>query len=95
MLHPKFILTRAGYLRIGTVHMHRDLLQPGDRCLGGGFWEIDYVDNCLQLSGRSYDYGEPRWCELTTLLVPQSYRGMGIRYEGKELEVERVKYYNE
>ena len=51
-----------------------DLLQPGDRCLGGGYWEIDYVDNCLELSGRSYDYGEPRWCEITTLLVPQSYR---------------------
>ena len=52
MLQRKFVLTSHGYLRIGVVHMHRDLLQPGDHPMGGGFWDIDYTANRLVLSGR-------------------------------------------
>lgn len=100
MLYKKFIITRAGYLRLGSVNMHRDLLLPGDKCLGGGMWDIDYVDNCLALSGRSYDFGAPRWDEITTLYVPSAYRSMGITYDGKPIgEIEfaaiKVKYYEE
>ena len=82
MLHRKFVLTSHGYLRIGVVHMHRDLLQPGDHPMGGGFWDIDYTANRLTLSGRSFDYGEPQWGLLSTLFVPQAYRGMTIVYLG-------------
>ena len=59
MLQRKFVLTSHGYLRIGVVHMHRDLLQPGDHPMGGGFWDIDYTANRLVLCGRSFDFGEP------------------------------------
>lgn len=95
MLHPKFILTRAGYLRIGTVRQHRDLLLHGDRCAGGGYWEIDYVNNALALSGQSYDFGEPQWSAISTLYIPESYRGMAITYEGREVEVVKTKYYDD
>ena len=70
MLHRKFVLTSHGYLRIGVVHMHRDLLQPGDHPMGGGFWDIDYTANRLVLSGRSFDFGEPQWGVVNTLHVP-------------------------
>lgn len=60
-MEPKFILTLDGHLRIGSVKMHKDLLQPGDTCIGGGFWEVDYLSRRLKLSGKSYDYGKPKW----------------------------------
>ncbi len=82
MLHKKFIITTVGHLRLGLVNMHRDLLLPGDSCAGGGFWDIDYTANRLTLSGRSFDYGEPQWGLLSTLFVPQAYRGMTIVYLG-------------
>ena len=33
---PKFIITMDGYFRLGMVNQHKDLLKPGDSCLGGG-----------------------------------------------------------
>lgn len=60
-MEPKFILTLNGYLRIGNVQMHKDLLLAGDTCIGGGFWEVDTISMRLQLSGKSYDYGKPKW----------------------------------
>ena len=41
MLHPKFIITSGGHLRLGMVTLHRDLLMPHEQCLGGGFYEFD------------------------------------------------------
>ena len=32
---PKFIITMEGYFRLGMVNQHRDLLKPGDQCIGG------------------------------------------------------------
>lgn len=64
-MEPKFILTLDGHLRIGSVKMHKDLLQPGDTCIGGGFWEVDYLSRRLILSGKSYDYGKPKWTFVT------------------------------
>ncbi|MGM9804606.1 MAG: hypothetical protein ACI308_10575 [Muribaculaceae bacterium] len=83
MLQKKFLLTSSGYLRIGVVHMHRDLLQPGDHPMGGGFWHIDYTAGRLMLSRRSFDYGEPQWGVVTTLHVPKAYMSMRIVYEGE------------
>lgn len=82
MLQKKFLLTSHGHLRIGVVHMHRDLLQLGDHPMGGGFWDIDYTANRLVLSGRSFDFGEPQWGVVSTLHVPQAYRSMTIVYNG-------------
>ncbi len=81
-MEPKFIITEAGFLRIGFVRMHRDLLLPSDRCIGGGLWSIDYPSSCLRLEGKSYDYDRPQWFLLDTLYVPAAYRGLRIDYKG-------------
>jgi hypothetical protein len=82
-MEPKFILTLDGYVRIGYVRMHKDLLLPGDTCIGGGFWEVDTISQRLLLSGKSYDYGKPKWTFVTgKLFVPEAYRGLRITYEG-------------
>ena len=100
MQHPKFIITNGGHLRLGMVTLHRDLLMPHEQCLGGGFYEYDYADNMLILSGKSFDYGTPRWGKIETLLVPEAYRGVPIIYRdswGDELNLTasfKVQYYS-
>ena len=80
MAYPKFIITGDGHLRLGMVRLHRDLLLPGDTCLGGGFYRFDYVGCRLILERASYDYGPPRWGRLERLVVEELYRGLGIVY---------------
>lgn len=80
MTHPKFIITAEGMFRLGMVRMHEDLLVPGDECLGGGYYYIDYPGNRIILDRSSYDFGVPRWHLLQTLRVPSAYRGMRIVY---------------
>ena len=90
MEHPKFIITNGGHLRLGMVTLHRDLLMAHEECRGGGFYDIDYVGNALLLSGKSFDYGPPRWSGIAVLLVPEAYRGMTIIYRdsrGDELNL--------
>lgn len=90
MAFPKFIITRSGMLRLGMANQHRDLLERFDVCIGGGYYEFDYVSNCLLLSRQSYDFGKPQWSRLQTLIVPDVYRGMSIVYrydDGTELKV--------
>ena len=53
----KFVITSKGYLRMGDVKLHRDLLWPDDWCLGGGFYRFDYVNKRVILDRESYDYG--------------------------------------
>ena len=90
-MEPKFIITLDGYMRIGQVRMHKDLLQPHDTCIGGGFWEIDYASMRLLLTGKSFDYGKPKWPLVTgKFYVPSAYRGMQIEYTGSSL----VDYHN-
>lgn len=81
MALPKFIITDKHYLRLGVVDRHYQLLLPGERCVGGGLYEFDYVSNRLLLSWLSTDYGEPRWDRIERLRVPMEYRGMQIVYE--------------
>ena len=69
MKHPKFIITNRGYLRLDIVYLHRDLLMPHEDCLGGGFYEYDYVGDKLMLSDKSYDYGYPQWSKINVLKV--------------------------
>lgn len=81
------------------VTLHRDLLLAHEQCLGGGFYEFDYVGNRLVLSGKSFDYGPPRWGKIEVLKVPEAYRGMGIVYRdswGDEISLTdhfAIKYY--
>ena len=90
MEHPKFIITSGGHLRLGMVTLHRDLLMPHEDCLGGGFYEFDYAGNRLLLSGKSFDYGPPRWGKIDVLLVPKAMSGLTIIYRdswGDELNL--------
>ena len=99
MEHPKFIITSGGHLRLGMVTLHRDLLMPHETCLGGGFYEFDYAGNILILSGKSFDYGPPRWSKIEVLLVPVAYQGVPIVYRdawGDEINLTNhftIRYY--
>ena len=99
MEHPKFIITSGGHLRMGMVTLHRDLLLAHEDCLGGGFYEFDYVGNRLVLSGKSFDYGPPRWNRVCELLVPEACRGIPIIYRNsrnEEIDLTaafRIEYY--
>lgn len=79
-MQPKFILTDTGHLRLGMVYMHKDLLLPGEECLGGGYYEFDYIGSRLLLSGKSYDFGRPKWNLVDAVIVPEVYRGLTIVY---------------
>ena len=81
---PKFIITLDGYLRLGMVNMHEDLLQPGDQCIGGGYYYFDYASNRILLDRESYDFGRPKWHYLEVLKVPSAYRGMQIIYQFRD-----------
>ena len=32
-----------GYFRLGMVNQHKDLLKPGDQCIGGGYYQFDWT----------------------------------------------------
>lgn len=81
-MEQKFILTSDGYLRLGVVKMHKDLLQECDICIGGGFYQFDYASGRLLLDRESFDFGKPRWHLLDgKLKVPKEYRGLHIVYD--------------
>ena len=78
---PKFIITMDGYFRLGMVNQHKDLLKPGDQCIGGGYYHFDFVANRILLDRESYDFGRPKWHLLDVLKVPSTYRGLRIVYK--------------
>ena len=80
MTLPKFIITMGGFLRLGMVNQHKDLLKPGEQCIGGGYYQFDWTSGRLLLDRASYDFGRPRWHLLDTLKVPAAYRGLTIIY---------------
>ena len=90
MTLPKFIITMDGHFRLGMVYQHEDLLKPGDQCIGGGYYSMDFLSNRLLLDRSSYDFGLPRWHYLDVLKVPSMYRGWRIVYyydDGREYTV--------
>lgn len=66
--------------RLGMVNQHKDLLKPGEQCIGGGYYHFDYTANRILLDRESYDFGRPRWHLLDTLRVPSVYRGLRLVY---------------
>ena len=72
--------TMDGYLSLGMVNQHKDLLIGDDQCIGGGYYQFDWTSNRMLLDRASYDFGRPRWHLLETLKVPASYRGLRIVY---------------
>jgi len=90
---PKFIITSDGHLRLGMVNLHADLLQPGDHCIGGGYYSFDYASNRMLLDRKSYDYGRPQWNLLDTLRLPAGYKGFSPVYvydDGEELNLDEI-----
>ena len=83
----KFIITSRGLLKYGNVRMHKDLLSASDICMGGGYYEFDYISDRLLLSGSSFDYGRPRWHYVDVLRVSRALRGLAIYYEGEPLDI--------
>ena len=80
MTLPKFVITMDGYLRLGMVNQHRDLLKPGDQCIGGGYYSFDFISNRIILDRKSYDFGKPKWHLLDTLKVPSTYKMFRLVY---------------
>lgn len=77
----KFIITSDGAFRFGDVSYHKDLLRPGEYCIGGGWYEFDYVGSAMRLYGKSYDFGRPKWADIDELRLPSSIAGLNITYE--------------
>ncbi|MCF0218648.1 MAG: hypothetical protein HUK14_02595 [Muribaculaceae bacterium] len=77
----KFIVTAEGRFKFGNVALHRNLLSPGESCIGGGVYEFQPSANRMLLEGKSYDFGRVKWSWIDTLLVPSSLKGMEILYE--------------
>ena len=91
MTLPKFIITMDGVFRLGMVNQHKDLLKPGDSCLGGGYYRFDYTSNRIILDRSSYDFGKPKWHLLEVLKVPSAYRGMRlVYYDDDDREINRA-----
>ena len=80
MTLPKFVITMDGYLRLGMVNQHRDLLKPGDQCIGGGYYSFDFKSNRIILDRKSYDFGKPKWHLLDMLKVPSTYKMFRLVY---------------
>ncbi len=81
MTLPKFIITMDGHFRLGMVNQHKDLLKPGDHCIGGGYYRFDFISNRIILDRESYDFGKPKWHLLDTLIVPSAYMMLSLVYE--------------
>lgn len=81
MTLPKFIITMDGHFRLGMVNQHKDLLKPGDQCIGGGYYRFDFISNRIILDRESYDFGKPKWHLLDTLIVPSAYKMLCLVYE--------------
>lgn len=90
----KFVVTREGYVRLGDVRLHRDLLCPGDYCLGGGFYRFDYVNMHVVLDRESYDYGRPQWSKLavsgTRLRISKEFMGFTFVWQEGGRHIEQV-----
>ena len=84
MTLPKFIITMDGHFRLGMVNQHKDLLKPGDQCIGGGYYRFDFISNRIILDRESYDFGKPKWHLLDTLIVPSAYKMLSLVYEYDE-----------
>ncbi len=75
MAYPKFIITSDGHLRLGMVTLHRHLLEHGDTCLGGGYWNVNHYAMQMELSGASSDYGKPQWHRIDKVILPRDFQG--------------------
>ncbi len=65
-MYKKFVITNEGKLKFGMVYHHRDLLRWDESCpYGGGLWRVDDVRGVVVLYGRSFEFGEPSFSNLS------------------------------
>ena len=86
MSYPKFIITQDGHLRLGMVKLHKHLMERGDVCLGGGYWQVNHYARQVELNGASSDYGRPQWHRIDRVILPCDYEGYTFtwRINGKQ-----------
>ncbi len=77
----KFIVTSEGRFRYGDVSLHKDLLKPGESCIGGGMYYFEPALGRMLLEGRSYDFGRVKWTWIDELVLPAELADVDIRYE--------------
>ncbi len=82
----KFIVTSEGRFKFGDVIMHKDLLDAGETCIGGGEYEFDHIGGRMLLSGKSYDFGRVKWSLIDKLKIPSGLCGLSIFYEDIPIE---------
>ena len=74
MTLPKFIITMDGYFRLGMVNQHKDLLKPGDSCLGGGhLLEVLKVPSVYRGLRLVYFYDDDREFDVSQELQIEYY----------------------
>lgn len=61
-MNPKYIIagnrvTGKGYLRMGRVVNHKDLVVGYEHVWGGGWWERNDNEKTITLYGSSCDFG--------------------------------------
>lgn len=85
----KFIISKEGELILGNVEFHFELLGKNyaTGCWGGGFWRVDKESKTLILTGKSTDFGPPKWEYFKE--PPVGYEDYKITYEGKEVMISK------
>lgn len=83
----KFIISKNGELVLGDVGFHFELLGKNYSvgCWGGGFWRINEETKTLILTGKSTDFGPPKFEHFEKL--PEGYEDYKVTYEGEEVKV--------
>lgn len=71
-MHPKFIIagdvkTGRGYLRMGMVINHRDLIVGYEKVWGGGWWARNDETRTITLYGSSYDFGPANFAHMNMI----------------------------
>lgn len=86
----KFIISKEGELILGNVEFHFELLGKNyaTGCWGGGFWRVDKESKTLILTGKSTDFGLPKWEYFKE--PPVGYEDYKITYEGKEVVISKI-----
>lgn len=50
-------------LRFGYVNWHKDLVCPGEKCVGGGFAVVKNDDKQVIMWDKSHDFGYPKFAK--------------------------------
>lgn len=86
MVAKKFVINE-GYLILGQVEMHEDLVRGRDygKTVGGGRWQVDEQDkNTIYFYGSSVDFGKVTKEQFDAAFKQPSLERMNIIFSEKE-----------